>query len=66
MNNSSFGFHWVREGGWKSSQKERMKGLFVATTNRNIKVVDKEGETLKNRDNTRLDTIKLYLSLLLP
>jgi hypothetical protein len=50
----------------KSSQKERMKGLFVATRDKNIQVVDKEGETLKDRDTTRLDTIKLYLSLLLP
>jgi hypothetical protein len=50
----------------KSSHKERMKGLFVATRDRNIKVMDKEGGTLKKRDTTRLDTIKLYVYLLLP
>ncbi len=50
----------------KSSQKEILEGLFVATKDRNIKVVDKERETLKEMDTTRLDTIKLYASLLLP
>jgi hypothetical protein len=31
----------------KINQKERTKGLFVATKDMNIKVVDNEGKTLK-------------------
>jgi hypothetical protein len=49
----------------KSSQKEKMKRFIVTTRDKNIKVVDKEGKTLKERDTTRLNTIKLYPSLLL-